>query len=93
MLSQLYIPDLKSLKDDEKETLLQLFEKVRDKEWDSIIEQFRRKDKDRYEIYKTFLKILGFEEKRIGEILKRIYTIILGELESLASVGENESVE
>jgi len=32
MLSQLYIPDLKSLKDDEKETLLQLFEKVRDKE-------------------------------------------------------------
>jgi hypothetical protein len=93
ILSQVYIPDLKSLKDDEKETLLQLFEKVRYKEWDSILDQFRRKDKDRYEIDKAFLKILGFKEEKIGEILEKIYTIILGELESLSSAGEIETME
>jgi hypothetical protein len=93
MLTQLYIPDLKNLKDEEKELLLHLFEKLKSKEWDPILEQFEKKNKDRYEIDKTYLKILGFEEEKIKEVLDKIYTIILGELKSLASTGDAESVE
>lgn len=91
MLSQLYVPNFKNLQSSEKEKLLNLFEKVKSKNWDSMLEQFINKDEDRYEIDKTFLEILGFKEDEIEKILDKVYNIILGELKSLSSTTEIET--
>ncbi len=88
VLSKLHIINSKKLSNEEKQKLLNLFEEVKNKDWDSIFEQFRKRDKDREKIDKTFLEILGFSGNEIDKILDRIYKIILGELQCLSQTTE-----
>ena len=70
----------------EKQTLLNLFEKLKDIEFPSILEQLENRFWARVELDKTILKILGFTNKEINEWLPKVYDAIVEELKSMREV-------
>jgi len=70
----------------EKGRLLNLFEKLRNVEFPSILEQLKNRFWARVELDKTILKILGFSEREINEWLPRIYDALVEELEAMKSL-------
>lgn len=70
----------------EKQTLLNLFEKLKDIEFPSILEQLENRFWARVELDKTILKILGFTNKEINEWLPKVYDALVEELKSMREV-------
>jgi hypothetical protein len=85
-LSEIYVPDLKLLNKNEKDKLLSLYEKLKDVEFPSILEQFRKKFWARVELDKTILKVLGFSDEEIEEWLPKLYDAIVEELKAMKEV-------
>lgn len=80
------ILDVKTLKEKERKELLELFEKIKDIEFPSILTQLEKRFWARVELDKTILKILGFSDKEIEKWLPKIYDIIVKELKVMRKV-------
>lgn len=80
------IIDLNKLSTKEKESLLNLFEKLKDVEFPSIIEQLENRFWARVELDKTILKILGFSDGEINEWLPKVYDTLVSELKAMKEV-------
>ncbi|MBZ9577992.1 N-6 DNA methylase [Patescibacteria group bacterium] len=76
----------RSVSEKEKETLMNLFEKLKDVEFPSIIEQLENRFPARIELDKKILKILGFSDKEIDEWLPKIYDILVKELKAMKEI-------
>jgi len=83
---QVQILDEEKLSESQKRTLLKLFEKLRNIEFPSLLEQFEKRFWARVELDKTILKVLGFSEKEIEEWLPKVYDAIVEELKSIKEV-------
>ncbi|MEM5870735.1 MAG: N-6 DNA methylase, partial [Candidatus Aenigmatarchaeota archaeon] len=82
-LVEFYLLDTKKISDREKNTLLKLFEKIKNVNFPSIIEQLETRFWARVELDKTILKILGFSDKEIEEWLPKVYDAIVEELKTM----------
>jgi len=78
--------NIQNLSIDEKQILLNLFEKIRNIEFPSIIEQIEKRFWARVELDKTVLRILGFSNKEIGEWLPKVYDAIVEELKTIKEI-------
>ena len=80
------IRELRKISKKEKDSLLQLFDKIRNVSFPSIVEQLKNRFWAREEIDKTFLKILGFNDKETKEILDFLYPALANEIEQLKAL-------
>jgi len=87
---EVYILNENSLNNDEKIMLLNLFEKLKNIEIPSILDQFEKRFWAREELDRTILKVLGFSNKEIDEWLPKIYDVIVEELKAIGEVGKTE---
>ncbi|MFH8087076.1 MAG: N-6 DNA methylase [Candidatus Aenigmatarchaeota archaeon] len=69
-----------------KAIILNLFDRLKDVEFPSIIEQLEKRFWARVELDKTILKILGFSDKEIEEWLPKVYDAIVEELKAMKEV-------
>jgi hypothetical protein len=74
------ILDINKLTPQEKQSLLNLFEKLKDVEFPSILEQLEDRFWARVELDKTILQILGFSKREINEWLPKVYDVLVEEL-------------
>ncbi len=78
--------DIRKFAKSEKQTLLNLFEKLKDVEFPSILEQLENRFWARVELDKTILKILGFSDREINEWLPKVYDALVEELKAMKNV-------
>jgi len=78
--------DVKSLSDKEKRDLFKLFEKIKNVEFPSILEQLENRFWARVELDKTIFKILGFTDGEINEWLPKVYDALVEELKAMKKV-------
>jgi hypothetical protein len=78
--------DVKKLSKEAKNILLELFEKIKDVNFPSIIEQLEKRFWARVELDKTILKVLGFSDKEIEEWLPKVYNAIVKELKTIKEI-------
>lgn len=78
--------DVDKLSSNEKQTLLNLFEKIKDVDFPSIADQLETKFWARVELDKTVLKILGFSDEEIDEWLPKVYDALVDELKAMKEV-------
>jgi len=86
MLKETYVPSLRKMSKKERESLLQLFNKVRNISFPSIVEQLKNRFWARETVDKAFLKILGFNDKETKEILDFLYPALANEIEQLKAL-------
>ena len=72
--------------DKNKKLLIDVWKKISIIKFPSIIEQFEKRFWARVELDKTILKVLGFSEEEIEEILPEVYDAIVEELKSIKEV-------
>ena len=75
-----------NLTDSEKEIMFNLYEKLKDLNFPSIMSQIENRFNARIELDKTILKILGFFNREINEWLLKIYNTIVDELKAMKSL-------
>lgn len=75
------ILDIDNLTDDEKKSLLEIFNQVRNIKFPSFITQLREKNPNRVLIDQEILKILGFDENELDEILDLVYKVLIAKCE------------
>jgi len=73
----------KKLSKKEIKKLRDLFEKLRDVEFPSILEQLENRFWARLELDETILKILGFSEREINSLLPKVYNALVKELKMI----------
>ncbi|MEM5870652.1 MAG: N-6 DNA methylase [Candidatus Aenigmatarchaeota archaeon] len=78
--------DIRKLSLEEKKELLNLFDKIKEVEFPSILDQLEKRFWARVELDKTILKILGFSDKEIEEWLPKVYDAIVEELKAMKEV-------
>lgn len=79
-LMLLDILDITKLDNNTIEELLYLYNELKDEEFKSLTEQFTNKTKNRVKLDTQLLKILGFDEKEIEDVLPEVYEAISFEL-------------
>jgi len=84
--SQFKVLDISKLSHKEELILLHLFEKLKEVEFPSILEQLQRRFWARVELDKTILKILGFSEEEIKEWLPKVYDALVEELKAMKNI-------
>ena len=67
----------------QKKNIEELYDEIKDKEFPSLIDQFRFQYKLRKSIDSLFLKILGYDRDEIDELLTKIYKLLIKEFEAL----------
>jgi hypothetical protein len=85
MMDRLMVPNPESLSKDEKKQILELFEKIKDRRFPSISEQFKTGFEARKKIDTLWLKILGYKGS-YEEILNNLYSSILKELDIIGQL-------
>jgi len=80
------ILDLDKLSEKEKQTFLDLFEKLKNVEFPSIIEQLEQKFWARVELDKAILSVLGFSNEEVDEWLPKVYGALVDELKAMKEV-------
>jgi len=83
---QVFMPEVNSLNNEENETLLNLFEKLKNVEFPSVLEQFEKRFWARVELDRAILKVLRFSDKEIEEWLPKVYDAIVEELKAMKEV-------
>jgi Glu-tRNA(Gln) amidotransferase subunit E-like FAD-binding protein len=78
----------KALKKEEKEALLDLFEKLKNHEFPSILEQLRMRFLARVEIDMAILDILGYSEDEAKQLLDYLYLALAKEIQQLKTLME-----
>jgi len=82
-LENFLIFDVDKLSQEEKQTLLNLFEKLKNVEFPSILDQLENRFRERVELDKTILQILGFSKREINEWLPKLYDAVVEELKAM----------
>jgi len=85
-LIKVKVLNLKKLSEQEKLTLLNFFNNIKDLEFPSILEQLENRFSARIELDKTILKILGFTKKEINKWLPKIYDALIDELKAMKNL-------
>jgi hypothetical protein len=85
-LEELAILDPKRLTSKQKEDFLQLFERVKNQRFPSILEQLKTKFPARVEIDRAVLGVLGFGDDEINSILDYLYPALTKEIEQLKTL-------
>jgi hypothetical protein len=80
-LSLFHIFNLNELNSKEKTKLQNVFNKLKDKEFPSIKEQYISNSPERRLLDSTVLEVLGVEKKQIDDILDKLYPLIAEELQ------------
>lgn len=80
------IIDFSSLSDIEIQNLKNLFDKIKNIEFPSLLKQIEERFWARIELDKTFLKIIGFNNREINEWLPKIYDLLLEELKIMKEI-------
>ena len=75
--------DSKKLSEKEIEMLNDLFDKLKNVEFPSILEQLGNRFWARVELDKTILKILGFSDGEVNRWLPKIYNALVKELKAI----------
>ena len=83
---KVYVMNVENLKNEEKAYLIEVFEKLKNIEFPSIIEQLENRFWARVELDKSILKILGFSDKEIDYWLPKVYDAIVKELKAMREV-------
>jgi hypothetical protein len=76
------IINVNELSNHEKDILIQLFNRLENVEFPSILEQLKTNFSARVELDKTIFKILDFSDKEIDDWLPKIYNAIIEELQN-----------
>ncbi|MHA1401943.1 MAG: HsdM family class I SAM-dependent methyltransferase [Candidatus Heimdallarchaeaceae archaeon] len=82
----MFILNFDRLSQNKKHTLVNLFEKLKDVRFPSIVEQLENRFPARISLDKTTLKILGFSDKEISEWLPKVYDALVEELGAMKSI-------
>ena len=80
------IPDVDKLHKQNVENLLKIFDKYKEIEFPSVIDQLQNKFGPRVEIDKAVLLVLGFGEDEINRILDYLYPALAKEIEQLKTL-------
>jgi predicted RNA methylase len=78
--------NIHKLSEEQKDNLIKLFDKLKDVEFPSIMEQFEKRFWARVESDKTILKVLGFSDEEIDYWLPKVYDAIVEELKAMKEV-------
>jgi tRNA1(Val) A37 N6-methylase TrmN6 len=78
--------NLDNLLKSDQQSLLALFEKLKNIEFPSILEQLENRFSARIELDKTVLNILGVSDKRINEWLPKIYDALIDEIRMMKNI-------
>ena len=84
-LKELQVLDPKILPEYER-SLLSTFEKVKDLDFPSILSQLKNKFPARVEIDTAMLKVLGFGDDEIEDILNYLYPALANEIQQLKTL-------
>ena len=82
MLDKLRVPDFTKLSEGKKKVLLETFDKIKDSEFPSILDQLKQKHPARKLIDQTWLEVLGYQGNK-EEILDKLYGSLATEIELL----------
>jgi len=80
------IPDVDKLHKQNVENLLKIFDKYKEIEFPSVIDQLQNKFGPRVEIDKAILLVLGFGEDEINRILDHLYPALANEIQQLKTL-------
>jgi hypothetical protein len=86
VLKEFLMPNLKSLSDNDKNTIIALLQKHGKTPLPSILLQLQNKHPIRKEVDKVFLRILGMPESQIDDFVKRLYETLTVEFVKLKEV-------
>jgi len=87
-LINMKVPNLQKLNKDELQILTNFFEKFRNLELPSLIEQLGKTPfKERVELDSLFLKILGFPDNEIQQWLPKLYKILMDDIKEKKTVS------
>ncbi|MEM3774143.1 MAG: N-6 DNA methylase [Candidatus Bathyarchaeia archaeon] len=86
MLNDLFILDPNKLSPEEQNLLLEVFNKIKDISFPSVLEQLRGRFWARVEIDKAILKVLGFNETETNQLLDYLYPALAKEIEQLKTL-------
>ena len=85
------ILDINNLNDDEKDTLLNIFTQVKHVQFNSFLEQLREQNPNRVLIDKEILRILGYDENELDNILDLIYRVLIAKCEECLFVMKKQA--
>jgi hypothetical protein len=68
--------------------LLQLFDKIKDIKFPSLLDQLSKKHPQRVELDKTIMRAIGFNDEKIDQILDYLYPALAEEIEKLKTLME-----
>jgi hypothetical protein len=89
-LKETYVLDVRTLSKEETAKLLEVFDSVANCSFPSIFQQFKTGDATRKKIDEAVLKVIGFKEKEIEDMLVSMYPALAGEIEKLKVLMEGE---
>ena len=78
--------DTQALPNKNRKVLLHVFDEIKNEKLPSLLEQLRSKNPVRVKMDKAILKVLGYNEKRIGEMLDYLYPALAKEIEQLKTL-------
>jgi len=78
----------KSLSAKERNILLELFDRIREVSFLSVLEQLRTRFSARGEVDMAILKILGYSEDEAKQLLDYLYPALANEIQQLKTIME-----
>jgi len=88
MINDFLLLDIDSLDRSEKKHLLEIFEKVKNTEFPSILDQLKAEFLPRKEIDTTLLQLMGYSSKEAKQVLECLYPALANEIEKLKTLLE-----
>jgi hypothetical protein len=76
------------LKNDQRNAILDLYEKIKRIEFPSILEQLRTRFSARVELDMAILKVLGYSEDEAKQFLDYLYPALANEIQQLKTLME-----
>lgn len=86
VMSSLFVLDPSSLSDNQRKVMLKTFDEVKATEFPSFLKQLKDRFPSTITIDKTVLRVLGFDEKEIDNILDYLYPALVNEIEQLKTL-------
>jgi hypothetical protein len=88
VLESSFVLDTEKLDSKNRRLLLQLFDKIKDIKFPSLLDQLRKKHPQRVELDKTIMRAIGFNDEKIDQILDYLYPALTKEIEKLKTLME-----
>jgi hypothetical protein len=88
MINDFLLLDIALLRKNEEQLLLDLFEKMKNIEFPSILEQLKTKFTPRKELDIILLQLIGYSTKESNDFLDYLYPALAEEIEKLKTLME-----